>query len=145
MSQPVHTPGPLALEVGEKHCFHEGNRVAITLSGLEDGETFNVTIAELWPAAGDQDVADGRLLTAAYNAFDSAAEKLGLNAVELAERMHEAGIADLFTALNNLMPEIESEIEQRQQSGDDEYWMPLDALAADARAVLAKVKGGADE
>ena len=36
--------------------------------------------------------ANARLLAAAYNAFDSAAKNLGINAVEFAERMQESGL-----------------------------------------------------
>ena len=43
------TPGIREVEIGEDRCFHQGNRVAITVSGEEDGEPYNVTIAEFWP------------------------------------------------------------------------------------------------
>ena len=44
----------------------------------------------------------------------------------------------LLAALENLMPDIESEIDQRQQSGIDEEWIELDRKAADARAAIAE-------
>lgn len=40
--------------------------------------------------AGESE-ASARLFAAAYNAFDSAAKKLGVNAVELAEAMRDGG------------------------------------------------------
>lgn len=58
-----HTPGPWYIGVGEKYCFHEGNRVAICAAG--SGEGTEQTVAEVWPAAGRQDIADGRLIAAA--------------------------------------------------------------------------------
>ena len=39
----------------------------------------------------------------------------------------------LFTALLNIMPEIEREIDRRKDTGNDEYWLELDRIAA-ARA-----------
>jgi hypothetical protein len=44
----------------------------------------------------------------------------------------------LLTALQNLMPDIESEIDQRQHSGLGEDWIKLDRKAADARAAIAE-------
>lgn len=44
----------------------------------------------------------------------------------------------LLAALENLMPEIESEIDQRQHSGIDEEWIELDRKAADGRAAIAE-------
>jgi hypothetical protein len=41
----------------------------------------------------------GEVLAAAYNAFDSAAKKLGVSAVELAEAIQDGQIADLIRAL----------------------------------------------
>ena len=44
----------------------------------------------------------------------------------------------LLEALLNIMPDIESEIDQRKHSGNDEDWIDLDRKAADARAVIAE-------
>ena len=44
----------------------------------------------------------------------------------------------LLAALQNLMPEIESEIDQRKHSGNDEDWIELDRKAANARAAIAE-------
>jgi hypothetical protein len=44
----------------------------------------------------------------------------------------------LLIALENLLPDIESEIDQRQHSGIDEEWSELDRKAADARAAIAE-------
>ena len=51
----------------------------------------------------------------------------------------------LLTALENLMPDIESEIDQRQHSGNDEEWTELDRKAADARAAIAEATAIKDE
>lgn len=138
MSQPVHTPGPV---IARPRAESEAGRITITgaYSPVPIAEIASTTAKGCDPLAE----ANGRLLAAAYNAFDSAAAKLGVNAVELAERMADGGIADLAQAIENLMPEVEAEIEQRQESGDEEYWMPLDSLAADVRGALRKTKGDA--
>jgi hypothetical protein len=44
----------------------------------------------------------------------------------------------LLDALANLMPVIESEIDQRKHSGNDEDWIELDRKAADGRAAIAE-------
>lgn len=59
------TPGPLAMEIGEECCFHEGNRVAITRTILEDGEQHTETVAEVWRTCDDSDIADGYLFATA--------------------------------------------------------------------------------
>ncbi|MDC7683248.1 hypothetical protein PQU92_08165 [Asticcacaulis sp. BYS171W] len=46
----------------------------------------------------------------------------------------------LAAALSGLLPEVDSEIEQRQTSGNDEYWQGLDDLSAKAHAALAMVR-----
>lgn len=42
----------------------------------------------------------------------------------------------LVTAVLALLPEVESEIEQRKHGGLDEDWKPLQALVDDVRKVL---------
>ena len=44
---------------------------------------------------------------------------------------------DLKAALAALLPEIDAEIEQRQTSGNDEYWEGLKALSDAGHAALA--------
>ena len=44
----------------------------------------------------------------------------------------------LLAALENLMPDIESEIDQRQSSCDDEAWIEFERKAAAARAAIAE-------
>ena len=44
----------------------------------------------------------------------------------------------LLAALENLMPDIESEIAQRRSSGNNEEWIKLDRKAAAARAAIAE-------
>jgi hypothetical protein len=51
----------------------------------------------------------------------------------------------LLAALQNLMPDIENEIDQRQHSCIDEEWIELDRSAADARAAIAEATAIKDE
>jgi hypothetical protein len=51
----------------------------------------------------------------------------------------------LLAALENLMPDIESELDQRQHSGIDKEWIELDRKAADARAAIAEATAIKDE
>ena len=60
-----HTPGPWTLEISERSCFHKGNRCSITKWDKDGDEDTNVTIAEVWPANNDIDIADARLIAAA--------------------------------------------------------------------------------
>jgi hypothetical protein len=53
--------------------------------------------------------------------------------------------AKLLTALENLMPNIESEMDQRQHSGLAEEWIELDRKAADARGAIAEVTAIKDQ
>jgi len=80
----------------------------------------------------DENLARG--MVAAYNAFDSAAQKLGVNAVELAERMANGGIAELVTAFEELVKCQYSEGHPYGQFG-------LAATLRMARAAISKVKG----
>lgn len=49
--------------------------------------------------------------------------------------------AALLEALKALLPEVDSEIEQRQTSGNDEYWQGLKALSDAAHAAVRKAEG----
>jgi hypothetical protein len=51
----------------------------------------------------------------------------------------------LLAALQNLMPDIESEIDQRQHSGNDEEWIALGRKAANARAAIAEATAIKDQ
>jgi|SRR3990172_6964982 len=62
---PKHTAGPWLLGIGKQKCFHKGNRVAICKEWEDGEEAGEVTIAEVWPACGDSDIADGALIAAA--------------------------------------------------------------------------------
>jgi hypothetical protein len=44
----------------------------------------------------------------------------------------------LLAALQDLMPDIESEIDQRQHSGNDEEWIDLSRKVAAARSAIAE-------
>ncbi len=64
-----HTKEPWEMVVGEECCFHDGNRVSIisTVEDADGGEPTQATIAEVWPADDDGDLADGRRIVAAMN------------------------------------------------------------------------------
>ncbi len=65
MTQVPSTPLPWEMEIGEKHCFHNGNRVSI-FSRLPDreypSEAIYQTIAEIWPGDNDVDIKDGKFI-----------------------------------------------------------------------------------
>lgn len=50
-------------------------------------------------------------------------------------------MTDLLAFAEAVLPELESELEQRQTSGLEEYWKGLDALVAQGRKAIAKAKG----
>lgn len=60
-----HTPGPWLLRVGEEHCLHAGNRVAVTAEWQDGEESGEATVAEVWRTYDDGDLADGALIAAA--------------------------------------------------------------------------------
>jgi hypothetical protein len=49
----------------------------------------------------------------------------------------------LVAVLQKLLPEIDSEIEQRQHGGNDEDWAGLKALSDEAHSVVREAAGGA--
>lgn len=49
----------------------------------------------------------------------------------------------LLAALEALLPELDIEIETRQLGGNAEDWADLECLTQQARAAIAKAKGGA--
>ena len=63
----THTLTPLFLNIGEEHCFHDGNRVAIVceVEGCSDDEPFVPTVAEVWPCNDNEDIRLGHLFAAA--------------------------------------------------------------------------------
>lgn len=56
----------------------------------------------------------------------------------------ERAAPDMLAALKALLPEVDSEIEQRQTSGNDEYWEDLKALSDAGHAAVAKAEGRTD-
>lgn len=66
MEKAKHTPGPWYVETGEDCCFHGGNRVSIREPQHE------TTVAEVWFADNDADLADGRLIAAAPELLEAA-------------------------------------------------------------------------
>jgi hypothetical protein len=55
-----------------------------------------------------------------------------------AEDARQYAAHKLLDALLSLLPDIESEIDQRKCSGNDEDWIALNRRAADARAAIAE-------
>ena len=89
-----HTPGPCHLLPSYQDYEHKTIQV--------HGRTIAVVLTEDAVEHSAEDEGNARLLSAAYNAFDSAAEKLGLNAVEFAECMQEGGRAELLHAFEDI-------------------------------------------
>jgi hypothetical protein len=118
MTQPLHTPGPLRIE----RCKSGGWRHYI--KGATENPEF--VIAET-----DEDHC--RLLAAAYNAFDSAARKLGCNAVELAERMQDGELAELIEAARAFLHDHDLGF----------YGEEAHTTATRLKEALPQVKGGA--
>jgi len=113
MTQPIHTPGPASVTGANQRAYYPqlriGNRAIDMITDNPD--------------------ADGRLLAAAYNAFDSAARALNCNAVELAEAMQDgAFLTEVLASADSIL-----------------YNTPhLDRAAFEnVTAVLAKLNGGA--
>lgn len=121
MTQPIHTSGPLHIKSGNAEPYIKA----------KDG----LSVAML-PFSRSSEVreANSRLLTASYNAFDSAAQELGLNAVEFAERMQDGGIAELFDLLYQAIEEDNIRVAGENLSHFDR------GFRARARDILAKVK-----
>jgi hypothetical protein len=90
-----HTPGPVICRGYKIVCRH---------SRLAKGE-HDVTGRQIAEISGlgilnaDVQTATTRLFTAGYNAFDSTAQRLRINAVQLAERMQDGEIAAMLEAL----------------------------------------------
>jgi hypothetical protein len=122
MRRPIHTPGPLYID-GQNIIANEAE----------------IAIAKVYGNIGQPGEANSRLLAAAYNAFDSAARKLGINAVEFAERMQDGGLAELAESHEELLADIDglkSEFAICREISRSSY-------AKRSRAILAKVKGAA--
>ena len=75
-----HTPGPWSVQ-GEECCFHLGNRFAITTEGMDEGEPWSVTIAEVWPGENDSDRHDANLIAAAPELLAALKEMMSLPGV----------------------------------------------------------------
>lgn len=71
-----HTPTPWMVAEGKEYCFHDGNRAAIVRLNNTEGEESDETIAEVWPAANNTDIADARFIVTAVNAHDKLVEAL---------------------------------------------------------------------
>ena len=132
MSQPIHTAGPCSTEE-LPNCAGYKLRASSEFGGT-------VILAKLplyFDGNSDKQGANARLLVAAYNAFDSAAQKLGVNAVELAEGMQEGGIANLAESLKDILSRFRSCIAQ----GNGEIEGDKEAIA---RAEMLLVRNKSD-
>jgi len=67
------------MAVGSECCFHDTCRVSIFhgTPETEKEEATTQTIAEVWPAEDDIDIADGRFIVRACNAHDDLVAMLG--------------------------------------------------------------------
>ena len=136
MTKPIHTPGPTQLPTGfqfVKPDEHEGMPL------FSNGDPFD-TIAIVLPRKECN--SNARLLAGAYNAFDSAAKALNLNAVELAERMAGGGVAELIQILIKAGDWINDECERRGKE-DAAYESPASSMVSEITSAVAKVNGGA--
>ena len=79
MTQQPSTPLHWEMEIGEKHCFHDGNRVSI-FSHLPDleypNEAIYQTILEIWPGDNDCDIKDGEFIMMACHCHEELLEAL---------------------------------------------------------------------
>ena len=127
MSQPIHTPGPVRV-------FSPLGRPEIVTDRATAHEKQSVVTQFGQPSADS----NARFIAASYNAFDSAARRLAINAVEFSERMADGGIAELLEALDYLL--------EQTVDMDLKYGILLTEGEEDARAkalaIIAKVKGG---
>jgi len=129
MSHSIHLPGPLRAVSPQAGTLLKARILGPT---HKDGGEY-AALCEL----RDPEVA--RLMVAAYNAFDSAAKRLGINAVEFAERMQEGGLAELAESHEELLADIDglkSDFDICREISRSSY-------ARRSRAILSRVKGSA--
>jgi hypothetical protein len=131
MTQPVHTPGPVKTHNPADGCKNDGLYWQI-LQSTKDAIGARAIIAS------DMSRDDCRLLAAAYNAFDSAAKKLGVNTVELAERMQDGEMAVLVECLKDVLSRFHSCIADGNGKIEGDQ-----AAMARAGKILDRMKGGA--
>jgi hypothetical protein len=128
MNRPIHTPGPVRV-------FSALGRPEIVTDRPTAYETQDIVTQFAQPNADS----NARLVSAAYNAFDSAARKLGINAVEFAERMRDGGLAELAESHGELLADIDglkSDFAICREISRSSY-------ARRSRVILARVKGAA--
>lgn len=123
MSEQKHTQGPLQIS-----RVNDGTKSLLLkpIPGQVVCEIDRVPAAE----------ANARLLAASYNAFDSAAKRLNVNAVELAERLADGGIADLVEQLRHVLGFLNT----HEVKADGGHPLPVELTVT---AVLAKLEGRA--
>jgi hypothetical protein len=120
------------LKIAE-NCRKHGSRKLVT----DNGATF-ATAHHM--VSTNQTNGNARLLAAAYNALDSAAKKMGVNAVLLAEAMADGGIAELVETLARARDWINDECERRGKE-DVKYDSPASAMVTAIDSAIAKVRG----
>jgi len=102
------------------------------------------------PTPGPWSVSNGRLIRVT-NTSNSPVVICGVHRIgakggpkggdPLANAYLLAAAPDMRDALAALLPEVDYEIETRQNSGNDEYWQPLKKLSDAGHAALSKSKG----
>lgn len=110
MSTEKHTPGPWTfLEDGDAEALHNCRPLTICSPGKDDlAEVFSDEDSTV-AIPREQAIANARLIAAA---------------------------PALAAALLALLPEVDSEIEQRKHSGNADDWKALERLSNDAHAAL---------
>lgn len=89
---------------------------------VED-QSSTTTVAES-EVAFVQDTGNGRLMTAACNAFKKAAQALGVDVIELAEafeKIDQGGIGELMDSLKELMDDLTDAGDDRHPGTEEEY------------------------
>jgi hypothetical protein len=133
MTRPIHTPGPVWLDDDGRIAAGKGDEY-VTLADPHPG---NLTMAQ----DGALGMGNTRLLAAAYNAFDSAARRLGVNAVELAERMQEGDLYELVRSLRDVAGRLRNMVILSRTS--EETKAPDFLAIKKVEALLDKVYGSA--
>lgn len=153
MTQPIHTPFPwhpphicddstpcnCTSIVDEQYAggicsVHVNNGIALISEGGNDAPPI------------EEARANARLIYASAKAFDSAARKLGVNAVEFSERMADGGIAELVRALEAAHKESRAWRDGVNVRSRNMHEAKVGAAYASEVAIidaLARVRGGA--
>ena len=139
-----HTPGPVAVasatmlyaagEAGDTFIVHE-----ITAPYGANPEDFQ-TLAFM--PESEVSEANGRLFAAGFNAFTTGAKKLGLNAMEFAERMQDGEMAELLYDLVDATNRLESCIGSDCECDNTHEQNTTVCCLCQYRSTIAKARGG---